>query len=475
MNRRTTFRSLAALLAAASLIAACGGDDSEPADTTGKPADSAATTSAAGGADTTAGGADSTTADTEGGDTTAPAESSGWKVDTEECVDPDAANAPIEGTVKIGSIMPLSNSPAAAAFAPVKDGLDAYIQYANEKGLLGDVKLELTVEDDEYNKDLTPTAATKLIDGGAHLMTGIIGSPNNAAVRDTLNDNCIPQLLALTGSPAWGEVADYPWTTGALVPYTVESKIYAKQISEDFPDGATVALFHVANDFGEIYAEAFKEVADEFNIEIVEEQTQEQTDNAAPNSQITAISQKKPDVIMAVPLGAACIGFLTEVAAAKAADPSWTPAVYLTNTCSSALILGAAGPAATGLITSNNTLDVVDPANASKPAVAEYLAFLDGLGKKDLASTAAAGWTVGESTVAILKQAMESPEGLTRASIINAARNLTFTPSLVRDGVVFTSNGEEDPYLAESLQIITYDAATTKFTDIGELVSEFES
>ncbi len=474
MNRRTTCRSLATFLAAASLIAACGGDDSEPADTTAKPADSAVTTTA-GGADTTAEGADTTTADTEGGDTTTPAESSGWTVDTEDCVDPDAANAPIEGTVKLGSIMPLSNSPAAAAFAPVKDGLEAYIQYANEKGLLGDVKLELTVEDDEYNKDLTPTAATKLIDGGAHLMTGIIGSPNNAAVRDTLNDNCIPQLLALTGSPAWGEVADYPWTTGALVPYTVESKIYAKQISEDFPDGATVALFHVANDFGEIYAEAFKEVADEFNIEIVDEQTQEQTDNAAPTAQITSIAQKKPDVIMAVPLGAACIGFLTEVAAAKAADPSWTPATYLTNTCSSGLILGAAGPAATGLITSNNTLDVLDPANASKPSVAEYLAYLDGLGKKDLASTAVAGWNVGEITVAILKQAMDSPDGLTQASIINAARNFTFTPSLVREGVEFKSNGEEDPYLAESLQIITYDAATTKFTDVGELVTEFES
>ena len=27
----------------------------------------------------------------------------------------------------------------------------------------------------------------------------IIGTPNNLAVRDTLNEECIPQLLALTG------------------------------------------------------------------------------------------------------------------------------------------------------------------------------------------------------------------------------------------------------------------------------------
>jgi ABC-type branched-subunit amino acid transport system substrate-binding protein len=472
MIRRTRGRSLAALIAVATIVAACGSDDGDSADTT-KATD---TTEAS---DTTTGGSEPTDT-TVAGDTTLPPDTSapapsGWTVDTDDCADPDAANAPIEGTLKIGSIMPLSGG-VATAFAPVKEGYDAYVQYANENGLLGDVTLELQIEDDQYtNLELTVSGATKLIEDGAHIFSGVIGSPNNNAIRDTLNAECIPQLMALTGSPAWGEVADYPWTTGALVPYTVESQIYATQIGQDFPDGATAALFHVSNEFGQVYADAFDEIAGDFGIDIVETQTVEATDSNPPVAQLTAIAEQKPDVIMAVPLGLGCVGFLNELAAQKAADPSWTPTLYITNTCASSLILGIAGANADGLYTSSNLLDINDPANADNPAVTEYLSYLEGLGKQDFAPTAIAGWNAAEITVAVLKQAMDSPEGLTRASIINASRNFEYTPALARPGVVAKLSGEDDVFLAESLQVVQYDATAGTFSDVGELITEFES
>jgi branched-chain amino acid transport system substrate-binding protein len=96
-------------------------------------------------------------------------------------------------------------------------------------------------------------------------------------------------------------------------------------------------------------------------------------------------------------------------------------------------------------------------------------------GKAEIITTATAGWATAEVTVAIIKQAMESPDGLSRASIINAARDFTYTPTLARDGVVFKSMGEEDPFLAESLQVLQYDADTATFTNIGDLITEFES
>ncbi len=465
-------RGLAAVIAAGTLlIAACSDDKTTDSTTAASTGDTAAVETTVATGETTV----ETVADTT--PVTDPA-TEAWTVDTGICVDPAAADAPIEGTVKIGSVMPLSGGAAAAAFAPVKDGYEAYIKYANEKGLLGDVKLEVTIEDDQYNAELTPGAVAKQIDAGVNIFSGIIGSPNNLAVRDTLNDNCIPQLAALTGSPAWGEVADYPWTTGELVPYPVESAVYAAQIAELYPDGAKVALFHVNNEFGQYYVEAFKELADQYGIEIVGEETIESTDSNPPTAQITNIAALKPDVIMAVPLGAQCISFLGEVANAKAANPDWTPATFLTNTCASSLILGASGQAANGLYTSSNLIDVVDPANAAIPQVAEYLAYMDGLGKADIAATAGAGWTTAEVTVAILIQAQASPEGLTQASIINAARNFTYTPSLGLPGVEFKMNGEEDPFLAQSLIVRQYAVAADgsgTFTDIGKLITDFES
>src|SRR5262245_55096961 len=63
-----------------------------------------------------------TTADTATSDTATP-ESEGppaeaWTVNVDDCPDPDAATAPIEGELKIGSAQPLSG-PVAGGFSPV--------------------------------------------------------------------------------------------------------------------------------------------------------------------------------------------------------------------------------------------------------------------------------------------------------------------------------------------------------------------
>jgi ABC-type branched-subunit amino acid transport system substrate-binding protein len=455
---RKSFRLGGLVMAGALAISACGG--SSDSTSTEAPTSEAPTSEAP-----------STDAPT----TDAPATT--WAVNTDDCVDPEAANAPITGTVKIGNVLPLSGSVAAIAFAPVKAGFESYIKLANEQKMLGDTTIEVAFEDDQYNKDLTPGAVNKLLDAGVNLFSGIIGTPNNAAVRDTLNEECVPQLQALTGSPAWGDVANFPWTTGALAPYGIEAKVYASQIKEQFPDGAKVALFTVNNEFGQVYLEAFKEVAEaaDSGIEIVDEQTIEADSSTPPTAQINAIASKAPDAIVAVPLGAQCPTFLTEVANAKAANTGWAPSIFLTNTCASALILAGAGDAADGLYTSNNLVDVNDPAIAAKPAVAEYIEFMTAQGNKDIVTTASAGWHVAEVTVAILKQASESPEGLTRASIMNAARNYSLVPSLAREGVVLTMNGEADAFQAESLQVVQYEFATGTFKDVGSLISEFES
>ena len=173
-------------------------------------------------------------------------------------------------------------------------------------------------------------------------------------------------------------------------------------------------------------------------------------------------------------LGAGCVTFLNALGAAKAQNKGWNPATFITNTCASNLILGAAGPDANGLYTSGNTVDIGNAANAGLPEVKKYLDIMKAAGHADIATTAAAGWAVGEATVAILQQAQKSANGLTRASIIDAALNFTYTPMLSRAGVVLRSMGETDPFLSESLQVIQYDATKKVFNDVGQLITEFE-
>lgn len=448
-------RLIALLLAFALIMAACGGDDSDSED-------------AGGGEDTT----DTTGADGEDG---GGEEAEGWTVDTSDC--PDDATEPIEGTIKIGSTMPLSGGVAAAAFAPVAAGLQAFVDYANAEELLPGYTLELAIEDDQFDPNKTTPAVEKLLDEEeVNLFVSMIGTANNQAVRDILNEECYPQLMANTGAPIWGDVANYPWTTGGLAPYNTETAIYVRNIEQDFPDGATAAVFYVNSEFGESYHEAFGELAPDANIEIVDEQTIESTESSPPTSQVTSIASKKPDIILAVPLGAQCPTFMNEIANAKAANPGWEPRVYITATCASTLVLQVAGQAADGLFTVVSGIDANDPANDAVPEVAEYKKNIDahgGVPNGDYA-TASVGWTNGETLLEILKQAAESEEGLTRASIINAARNFSYHPSMVREGITLTMNGEEDPYMLESLQVVQYDAASKTLKDVGELITDFE-
>jgi ABC-type branched-subunit amino acid transport system substrate-binding protein len=441
---------VAVAVAGALLVQACGGDDSSSTTTTA--GDGETTTTAAGGGEGTA-----------------------FAVDTGDC--PDDATAPIEGTIKIGTTLPLSGGAAAAAFAPVAEGLKKYIEYANTNELVPGYELELTIEDDQYNANLTTPAVEKLIDETqVNLFTGMIGTPNNQAVRDLLNEECYPQLFTNTGAPIWGDVENYPWTIGGLPPYNTETAIYVEDIAREFPDGATAAVFHVNSEFGDAYQAAFDELSGDASINIVEEQTIEAADSNPPTAQVGAIAAKKPDVILAVPLGAQCPTFLKEIANAKAANAGWEPRIYITSTCASTLLLALSGDAADGIFTIVTGKDANDPANAEDPAVAEYRQNMLDLGfpaDGDFA-TAAAGWTNAELAVETLRLAAESPDGVTRASILNAARSLDYHFGLARDGVNFKLDGAKDAFGLESMQVVQYSAATKSYTDVGELVTKFE-
>jgi branched-chain amino acid transport system substrate-binding protein len=399
--------------------------------------------------------------------------SDGWTVDTSDCPDPDAVNAPIEGQIIIGSAMPLSGGAAAAVFEPAARGFRAYVNYANANGLLPGVEIVADIQDDQYNPANTPGAVVATLDGGASLIAGLIGTGGSLAVRDTLNEECIPMLNLLTGAPEWGdEMADYPWTTGLLTSYRWEFTAYAESIAAQFPD-TTVGTFFVNNEFGNVSNDSFLEAADELGLSVDTEQTIEQGDEAPPTAQVNALADAGVGVIVAVPLGAQCITFLNELAAVKAQNPDWAPQVYITNTCASALILSVAGEAANGIYTSASMglRDVGNPEVAAEEPVASYIAEMEAQGLGDIITTGGAGWNAAEVTVQILIDAQNSPDGLTQASIINAARNLNYHPTLLRDGMNYVMNGEEDAFYSEDVQIVQWDGSTGFFSDIGEVIS----
>ena len=184
---------------------------------------------------------------------------------------------------------------------------------------------------------------------------------------------------------------------------------------------------------------------------------------------MTNIVAAAPDAILAVPLGAQCIAFMTELGNAKAANPDFAPDTYLTATCANPIFFGAvANGGATGVYTSSNLKDVNNPdVAASDEEVVAYLeAFTAAAPDADPGGIGAAGWVAMEMTVQAIQDAADAGN-LSREGIINAVRNVDYKASLLRDGLNFKM-GADDGYIAEGTQLTQWDG--TGFVDVGEVV-----
>ena len=308
-----------------------------------------------------------------------------------------------------------------------------------------------------------------IYDEEVDLFSGMIGTANNLAVQDDLNALCIPQLWVSTGAPDWGAINTYPWTSGLLVAYAVESQIWAEFAASQGAE--TAGLFYTNSEFGQAYADAFKEAADEIGLEIVAEETIDVADSGAPSGQMTNLVEANPDTILAAPLGAQCIAFMTELGNAQAATPDFDPLVYQTAICANALFFGAvANGGNDGVFTSANIKDISSPeVRENDPAVKAYVDGLAAIGSEvDPSNTsAAAGWLAMELTAHNLMTAAENGN-LSREGVINAVRNIDYQPEMFREGCRAIMNAD-DGFIGECTQIQTFDANAGGFVDQGEL------
>ena len=210
------------------------------------------------------------------------------------------------------------------------------------------------------------------------------------------------------------------------------------------------------NEFGQAYSRHSQEAAAERGLEIVAEETVDPTDSGAPSGQMTNLVEAAPDAILAVPLGAQCIAFMTELGNAKAANPDFAPAVYQTATCANPLFFQATtNGGADGVYTSSNVKFVDRPGVRRRAGVQTFLeamaTYAPDTNSADL--NALAGWLSMELAVHVAEQAFEAGD-YSRAGIINAARNIDYVSPLAMPGGVGQMNAE-DAYYAEATGLVS--------------------
>jgi branched-chain amino acid transport system substrate-binding protein len=378
---------------------------------------------------------------------------------TDDC-EGDFTQGVTDDTITIGSSFPQSGT--FAAFSEISTGYQAYFDYVNEE--LGGVdgrQIELVTLDDAYEPGRTATNAQRLIqEEGVFALFNVIGTANNLAIWDNVEDECIPNLYAGTGSPLWGD-PDHPWTIGSFPSYSLEAVMYANYLMENNPD-ATVALLTQNDDFGGTYVDTFKAAIEGTDIEVVAEETYEFT-NPDTTSQITSLASSGADAVVLGTTALACPNALNAINAS-----SWDPTIFISGTCTSPTLVGLAeAGAADGIISVTAFKDPRDPQWADDEAMQ---LFLDkgaqyGGNDIDLQNTIVAyGWTMGALLVDTLTNASE----LTRPAVMEQAYNLDdLTTGLSLPDSTFNTS-LEDKYPEEVLQLMQYNEAEGFYDFLGD-------
>ncbi|GIH06503.1 ABC transporter substrate-binding protein [Rhizocola hellebori] len=151
--------------------------------------------------------------------------------------------------ILVGTHQPLTG-PAAAGYSEISPATKAYFDFVNAAGGINGRKITYKVMDDGYNPANTQTVVRQLVlqDKVFAILNGL-GTPTHTNVLDFLKTNKVPDLFVASGSRSWDQPQKYPHTFAYNPDYTVEGKILANHIKENFA-GKKVCYMGQDDDFG---------------------------------------------------------------------------------------------------------------------------------------------------------------------------------------------------------------------------------
>lgn len=491
--RSRTQRSVAAVMAAGLIFAACGGSDD---DTVGEDVDEVVDEAE----ETADEVVDETEEAVDEGDDAmeddamqddameddAMEEGSGEELATEgsvevaagtvlnidECPDDwEATTGVSDDEIKLGMSLPQSGP--LSAFGDIGIGMEAYFDFLNETDPIDGKQIDLVLADDAYEAGRTSANVSEMIDSDeVFALVHLIGTPNNLAARPITDEACVPQLFNSTGFPLWGDPANFPWTVGNILNYVTETQIWCADINERFPDGATVAALIQNNDFGTTYLNA---LGDCEGIELVSEQLFA-PDAPDITNEMTTLIASDADVLIGGLTGAYC-----PQTAAALAGSDWRPVFYNSYTCNNLSsfyvpvqdAIATLGDSAPILANSNKVCG--DPRFDDDPAVQEIRDVLEEYGGTTCeAGSFSTGVLYGQIIEDVLRPAAALPGGLNRVNLMSALWNLDAeNPMLLGGG--YTLDGVNDAYVTESAQlqqIVIGDGGELTFNPTGDVIDQ---
>jgi branched-chain amino acid transport system substrate-binding protein len=354
-------------------------------------------------------------------------------------------------SIKLGGSYPFSGP--ASAYGTIGEGAKAYFKYLNAKGGVNGRKIEFITLDDAYEPPKALQNARRLVqEEKVFAMFNTLGTPNNLAIWDFLNQQKVPQLYVATGASDWGkDIKAHPYTIGWQPNYVTEAKVYADYLKRTKPD-AKVAVLYQNDGFGKDLLGGFEDGIAGSGIKVVKKESYNVTDPtvAAP---VGRLARSGADTFLDITTPK-----FSAQAIATVAKSGWKPLHILNNVgADKNLVLKPVGlPNAKGIVSTAYFKDPQTAKWANDPAVREYKAALKRYSPKSDPEDAfnMYGWSVA-TTMAKALEHMKQP---TRAALMDAVRNMDEEQGTLLPGEKVQTT-PEDGYPLEAMQIIKFDGA----------------
>ena len=354
-----------------------------------------------------------------------------------------------EDEIKLGGSYPFSGP--ASAYKTIADGAKAYFKKVNAEGGVNGRKITFKTLDDAYEPPRAVQNARRLVEQEEVFATfNTLGTPNNLAIWDYLNQQKVPHLFVATGASDWGEdIKAHPYTIGWQPDYVTESQAYAKYLDEEKPN-AKVAVLYQNDGYGKDLLGGFEEAIKGTGVKVVARESYEVTDPTVA-SQVSKLAASGADTFLNITTPK-----FSAQAIVAISKSDWKPLHILNNVgASKALVLTPAGlDNSKGIVSTTYYKDPEDPKWADDPAMVEYK---DGLKAYNARSNPndpfhVYGWGAAQTMVEALKK-MKEP---TRDALMDAVRNLDQEVPILLPGIK-VQTGPDDGYPIEAMQIQRFD------------------